>query len=73
MLVLSQGKEDLVNNKSLIEDLKKAQRFNTGAIVYALESVVEAQKRKKFNMNTTMLIEWLLFQILEGKFKWQKF
>jgi DNA polymerase-3 subunit delta' len=73
MLVLSQGKEDLVNNKSLIVDLKKAQRFNTGAIVYALESVVEAQKRKKFNMNTTMLIEWLLFQILEGKFKWQKF
>lgn len=72
MLVEAQGKSELVSNKSVIKELKKAQKFNTGALVYALESVVEAHKRKKFNMNTTMLIEWLLFQILEGKFKWQK-
>lgn len=73
MLVLSQGQDGLVSNKGFIGEVKKAQKFNTGAIVCALESVVEAQKRKKFNMNNTMLIEWLLFQILEGKFKWQKF
>ncbi len=72
MLVEKQGKEQLVGNKSVINDLKKAQKFNTGSLIYALESVTEANKRKKFNMNTTMLIEWLLFQILEGKFKWQK-
>ena len=72
MLALKQGKESLVSNKSAILDLKKEQKFNTGSLIYALESVVEAQKRKKFNMNATMLIEWLLFQILEGKFKWQK-
>lgn len=73
LLLLSQGQEQLVSNKSLIADLKKAQKFNTGAIICALESVNEAQKRKKFNMTSTMLIDWLLFQILEGKFKWQKF
>ncbi len=73
MLILDQGQENLVSNKSVISELKNAQKFNTGSLVYALESVLEAQKRKKFNMNTTMLIEWLLFQILEGKFKWQKF
>lgn len=73
MLVLNQGQENLVSNKSAMERLKGAQKFSTGAIVHALECVTEAKKRKKFNMNTTMLIEWLLFQILEGKFKWQKF
>ena len=73
MLVISQGQENLVSNKRIAFDLKNAQKFSAGAIVSALESVTEAQKRKKFNMNTTMLIEWLLLQILEGKFKWQKF
>ena len=73
MLLVSQGKNDLVFNKSTVNRLSKAQKFSTGAIVHALESITEAQKRKKFNMNPTMLVEWLLFQILEGKYKWQKF
>ncbi len=73
MLVFYQGKSDIVFNKSLIKALQKAQKFNTGAIIHALESITEAEKRKKFNMNPTMLVEWLLFQILEGKYKWQKF
>ena len=73
MLVLSQGQEQLVNNKQLKEKLKNAQKFNTGAILYALDTVIKAGQRKKFNMTPTMLIEWVLFQILEGKYKWQKF
>ncbi len=73
MLVLNQGQEHLVNNKELIKTLKQAQKFNTGAIIYALDTVIKAQQRKKFNMTPTMLIEWVLFQILEGKYKWQKF
>ena len=73
MLVLSQGQEQLVNNKELKEKLKNAQKFNTGAILYALDTVIKAGQRKKFNMTPTMLIEWVLFQILEGKYKWQKF
>ena len=73
MLVISQKKTDVAFNKGAIERLKKAQNFSTGAIIHALESITEGQKRKKFNTNQTMLVEWLLFQILEGKYKWQKF
>lgn len=73
MLVERQGREDLAFNKSECEKLKNAQKFNTGAILYALDAINEARKKKKFNMTATMLVEWLLFQILEGKYKWQKF
>lgn len=72
MLVLSQGKKELVANDSAEKVLKEASNFSTGAIIHALEKTVEALERKKFNANPTMLIEWLLFQILEGKYKWQK-
>lgn len=73
MLVYDQGQQNLVNNKVIIEKLKSAQKFNTGSIIHALDTVINAQQRKKFNMTPTMLIEWVLFQILEGKYKWQKF
>ena len=36
------------------------------------KKIEEAKIRKKFNANATMLLEWLLFQILEGKHKWRK-
>ena len=73
MLVYNQGQEYLVNNKIILEKLKGAKNFSTGAIIHAIETVISAQKHKKFNMTPTMLIEWVLFQILEGKYKWQKF
>lgn len=72
LLVINEGKKGLSFNQSAVEKLSRAERFNRGAIVYALEAITEAQKRKRLNANATMLIEWLLFQILEGKFKWQK-
>lgn len=72
LLYLNSGKEDLIKNKQYIELLKSVKGFNTGSILYALEKINEAYKRKKFNANPTMLIEWLIFSILEGKFKWQK-
>lgn len=72
ILVILQGKEDLVSNKAHLTALKNAPKFNTGSVLHALESVTETLKRKKFNVNATMLTEWLLFQILEGKYKWQK-
>lgn len=73
MLVYLQGNSELVGTKEMMNELRNAKNFNTGAIIHALDCITEAQKRKKFNMNPTMLIEWLLFQILEGKHKWQKF
>ena len=72
ILVILQGKEELVSNKAHLSALKSASKFNTGSVLHALESITETAKRKKFNVNATMLTEWLLFQILEGKYKWQK-
>ncbi len=72
ILVILQGKEELVSNKAHLTALKNAPKFNTGSVLHALESVTETLKRKKFNVNATMLTEWLLFQILEGKYRWQK-
>ncbi len=72
MLAGFSGKADLIKNLSSYEKLKTAQGYSVGAIIYALDKITEAYKRKKFNAGDGMLLEWLLFQILEGKFKWQK-
>ncbi len=72
MLVERQGEKNLVFDKEQTLALKDAKNFSEGAIIYALDSVLEGYERKKFNANPTMLVEWLLFKILEGKYKWQK-
>ncbi|MBR1983819.1 MAG: hypothetical protein IKA12_03940 [Clostridia bacterium] len=72
LLYLTQGKENLIKNTNHIPLLKSIKGFNNGSILYALEKITESYKRKKFNANPTMLIEWLIFSILEGKFIWQK-
>ena len=72
LLVSTENGEQLVINKKSFEKTKSAQGFCTGAILHALEKINECYKRKKFNQSETMIIEWLLFQILEGKYKWQK-
>ena len=71
ILTLCEGREDLVLNQ-MVGQLKNVKGFKTGSVLHAIESIAEANKRLKFNANATMLIEWLLFQILEGKYKWQK-
>ena len=72
LLVKEQGQTALIINKQAIEQFARTKNFNTGSIIHSLQAVEEAGKRKKFNVNETMLVEWLLFQILEGKHKWQK-
>lgn len=72
LLVSMQGEEDLALNKKALLQTKTAVGYNTGSVVNALEKINESYKRKKFNQSGTMLIEWLLFQVLEGKYKWQK-
>ncbi|MBR5900448.1 MAG: hypothetical protein IKZ38_03530 [Clostridia bacterium] len=72
MLTVRVGKPELASSSQAMEDVKNSSGFNSGAIIYALDKICEAKKRKKFNANPTMLTEWLLFTILEGKFKWQK-
>ncbi len=72
MLLIAEGQDGLTFDKEHKKQLRDAKNFSTGAILYALDSVAESYARKKFNANPTMLVEWLLFKILEGKYKWQK-
>jgi DNA polymerase-3 subunit delta' len=71
ILTVCENRQDLALNQT-VNQLKNVKGFKTGSVLHAIESVTEASKRLKFNANATMLIEWLLFQILEGKYKWQK-
>ena len=71
-MLVAKTNPTLVSNLPVFERVKMAKGYTEGALITALEKVIEAQKRKKSNANPTMLIEWVLFQILEGKYKWQK-
>ncbi len=64
--------EGTVNNKEIYARVKNAKGYNEGALVYALDKINQAYGRKRLNANALMLTEWLLFQILEGKYKWRK-
>ena len=46
--------------------------YKAGSIINALYKINEAKKRLTFNSGAQMVAEWLLLQILEGRFKWQK-
>lgn len=61
-----------VLNGRMFEEVVGRHDFSEGAIVYALEKTQEAVMRRSFNANAVMLTDWLLFKILEGKYKWQK-
>ena len=71
LLYRESGKPELMKNKDVAERLKSAEGFNLGAILYCLDKISEAQKRLKSNQDS-MIFEWLLFSILEGKYKWRK-
>lgn len=73
MLYNLSGKSELVRNANRIKTLSSADGFNRGAVINALDKITEAKKRKSFNATDQSVTEWLLFQILEGKFKWRKF
>lgn len=72
LLCLTTGQDQLVLDSQVKARLKDAVGFKSGSVIHALECIVEANKRLKFNANGTATIEWLLFQILEGKYKWRK-
>lgn len=71
MLKITNGVDKKLDEKSY-EASKNAQGFTEGSLIYILEKVIHARKQRIANMNSTMLLEWMLFQILEGKHKWQK-
>lgn len=71
-LLVGRVSPEKVKLKDVFEKVKNAKGYSDGAIINALDKINEAQKRNKFNANPTMLTEWLMLQILEGKYKWQK-
>lgn len=72
MLYIFENKKELVKNKISFEIFENSKNFTEGAILHAISVIEESKKRRNFNANETMLTEWILFQILEGKYKWQK-
>ena len=71
MLAVQTSGEKVVQNKDNVK-LIKNNDFKSASIIYALDEIKEARKKLYFNGNVTMVIECLLFKILEGKYKWQK-
>ena len=72
LMCLLLKQENLVLDTQIRERLSGAVGYKTGSVIHAIECVIQANKRLKFNANPTATIEWLLFQILEGKYKWRK-
>lgn len=73
LIMAAEGQESLVQNRAAFARTKSAlARYPKGALYRASEAITEAFCRKTFNATDGMLTEWLLFQILEGKYKWQK-
>ncbi len=72
IMYILENKKELVKNKISFEIFENSKGFSLGSVLHAIEVLNESKKRRNFNANETMLTEWVLFQILEGKYKWQK-
>jgi DNA polymerase-3 subunit delta' len=72
MLVYISGAKELVFSKKEMQNLSSAKGFTRGALIGILQAVVDARKRLDANSGKNMVLEWLLFKILEEKFRWQK-
>ncbi len=73
ILYYNNGLFDLIKNKDIIDAIKEEiKNYKDGVLVYLLDCLQDAKKRKRFNANSSMLINHILFKILEGKYKWQK-
>jgi len=49
-----------------------AQEYKVGAILEIEEMLLKAEKQLFFNANVSMLVDSVLFSLLEVKYKWQK-
>lgn len=72
LISANQNVPHLIKDKYLYGKTKFASNFKLGSLIMVSEKLTEAEKRKKFNQSGQTLIEWLLFSVLEGKYKWQK-
>lgn len=71
MLRIKENRNPLFNNGVAKEIVEKGN-FSEGSLIYLYDAIIECEKRKKANVSVINANEWLLFKILEGKYKWQK-
>lgn len=71
MLVLKAGKDKALS-KLVGEDIKTlSESFSPLAISEIIKRINLSRRKLSLNVNSTATIDWLLFGILEDKFKWQ--
>ena len=63
--------EEFVKNKTVYQKINNLN-YNADNLIGVLEKVLEAKKRRKSNANETMVVDFLLYGILEERYKWQK-
>jgi len=62
---------DLIKNQSLkIDILNLSEKFNYNAIIKILENLINLNKSLSFNTNESLIIDNILINILEEKYKW---
>ena len=72
-LMFKTGHKNMVMNKSRVVEIAKAGfTFAPAALIGIIERCGEAKQSLKYNANTQMVVDTLLFGILEGKYQWRK-
>lgn len=70
-LIVCKINENLIKNKSHIEVLKEISfKFHYNALCNILNNIIESNKKLSFNTNENLVIDNLLINILEEKYKW---
>lgn len=70
-LLVAKFNENLIKNQSLkLEILTLSKNFNYNAIINILENLLNANKELSFNTNEVLIIDNILINILEEKYKW---
>ncbi len=72
LLVYKNGQKNLVKNPAFLQEIKDIDGLKTGTIIDILERIIQAKERLDAQSKPEMVVEWLFFQILEVKYKWQK-
>ncbi len=71
-VLVSLDNQNLIINKNKASQIKALTGYKRGALLAILDDVLLATKRLEANSSKNAVGEWLLFKILEEKFKWQK-
>ena len=73
VLMFKTGRKELVLNKDKVPYIARAaMSFPLPALIEAVERITSAMEALKVNANVNMTVDALLFDILEGKYRWRK-